>query len=52
MAELKAWQDDLPDDMGDNLITSPFNEFVSTLDKMIKEFQKMGKGIDYSLHLP
>ena len=40
MAELKAWQDDLPDDTGDNLITSPFNEFVSTLDKMIKEFQK------------
>ena len=48
--ELKAWQESLPDNTVDDLITAPFNEFVTTLNKMIAEFKKNNnKGVDKSL---
>lgn len=45
VAELKAWQANLPNIPTENLLNLPFKPFIATLDDIIDEFKKNnGKG--------
>ncbi len=40
LAELNTWQDSLPEKTINKLLSMPFNDFVSMLDAMVREFQE------------
>lgn len=40
IAELKAWQANMADAEVDELLSVPFNQFIASLDCMIREFKK------------